>query len=93
MEGMPVPESSTTLACRVVVFGMGGTIAMTDSAAGGVVPALSADQLLAAVPGLADTGIAVDVQDFRRVPGACLTFEDLAALAAAIDQHHAWSWP
>jgi L-asparaginase len=81
-----VPEPSITPAHRVVVFGLGGTIAMSTSDAGGVVPALSADQLVAAVPGLAATGIAVDVEDFRRVPGASLTFDDLAALAGAIDQ-------
>jgi L-asparaginase len=52
---------------------------------GGVVPALSADQLVTAVPGLAESGITVEV-DFRRVPGASPTFEDLAAVAKAIDQ-------
>ncbi|WP_158852447.1 asparaginase [Saccharothrix deserti] len=70
----------------MVVFGLGGTIAMSTGDGGGVVPALSADQLVAAVPGLAESGIAVDVEDFRRVPGASLTFDDLAALAAAIDR-------
>jgi L-asparaginase len=70
----------------VVVFGLGGTIAMSTSDAGGVVPTLSADQLVAAVPGLAESGITVKVEDFRRVPGASLTFDDLAALAIAIDQ-------
>ncbi|CRK58675.1 L-asparaginase [Alloactinosynnema sp. L-07] len=69
---------------RVVVFGLGGTIAMTSSDTGGVVPALSAEQLVAAVPGLADTGITVDVVDFRRKPGASLTFDDLTELADAI---------
>ncbi|WP_223199089.1 asparaginase [Solihabitans fulvus] len=69
---------------RVVVFGLGGTIAMTADATGGVVPALSAADLVAAVPGLADTGIEVRVEDFRRVPGASLTIDDLAALAEAI---------
>lgn len=69
---------------RVVVFGLGGTIAMTRAESGGVVPALSAEQLVAAVPGLADTGITVEVEDFRRVPGASLTFGDLASLGEAI---------
>lgn len=82
-KGMVVPES-TASACRVVVFGLGGTIAMTSSDAGGVVPALSDDQLVAAGPGLAETGIAVEMEDSRRLPGASLTFEDLAALAGAI---------
>jgi L-asparaginase len=65
----------------VVVIGLGGTIAMTTTEGGGVVPALSAEQLVSAVPGLADTGIEVEVVDFRRVPGASLTFADLTALA------------
>jgi L-asparaginase len=88
-KGTPVSASHTVsareTAARVVVFGLGGTIAMTADASGGVVPALSADQLVAAVPGLVETGIAVEVDDFRRVPGASLTFDDLAALAAAIE--------
>ncbi|MFD0203754.1 MULTISPECIES: asparaginase [Saccharothrix] len=78
------PEASSTPACRVVVIGLGGTIAMTSTTGGGVVPALSAEQLVAAVPGLANTGVEVEVVDFRRVPGASLTFEDLAALTAEI---------
>ncbi|MGH3859328.1 asparaginase [Actinokineospora sp.] len=69
---------------RVVVFGLGGTIAMTSSDTGGVVPALSAEQLVAAVPGLAATDIAVDVVDFRRKPGASLSFDDISELADAI---------
>jgi L-asparaginase len=71
---------------RVVVFGLGGTIAMTTDGSGGAVPALSAEQLVAAVPGLAETGIEIDVVDFRQLPSASLTFEDLAALAEAIDK-------
>lgn len=66
------------------MFGLGGTIAMTGD--GGVVPALSVEQLVAAVPGLAETGIDVEVEDFRRVPGASLSFDDLDALSAAIEQ-------
>ncbi|GAA4428907.1 asparaginase [Actinokineospora soli] len=66
----------------VVVFGLGGTIAMTGDA--GVAPALSAEQLVAAVPGLAATGIGVEVVDFRRKPGASLSFADLAALSDAV---------
>jgi L-asparaginase len=84
----PVPErtpvsfeASSTPARRVAVIGLGGTIAMTDTAGGGVVPALSVEQLVAAVPGLADCGIGVEVVDFRRVSGASLTFDDLSALA------------
>ncbi|MGH3713261.1 MAG: asparaginase [Micromonosporaceae bacterium] len=72
---------------RVVVFGTGGTIAMTHSSSsgGGVSPALTAADLVAAVPGLAETGIAVDVVEFRRLPGASLELTDLLALSEAID--------
>lgn len=69
---------------RVTVFGLGGTIAMTADDAGGVVPALSAKRLIASVPGLDDTGAALEIEDFRRVPSASLGFGDLAALAEAI---------
>jgi L-asparaginase len=71
---------------RVAVFSLGGTIAMTKLDSGGVVPALSAAELLAAVPGVAELDITVEVRDFRRVPGGSLTFADLLELAAAIDK-------
>ncbi|MCP3820872.1 asparaginase [Streptomyces sp. A3M-1-3] len=71
----------------VAIYSLGGTIAMTtDPATGGVVPALSAHDLLAAVPGLEARGIELRVHDFRRVPGASLAFEDLADLSAEIDK-------
>ncbi|MFF0201809.1 asparaginase [Streptomyces sp. NPDC005017] len=71
----------------VAVYSLGGTIAMTtDPATGGVVPALSAHDLLAAVPGLDGHGIDLRVHDFRRVPGASLTFDDLTELGAAVDK-------
>ncbi|MEV0714204.1 asparaginase [Asanoa sp. NPDC050611] len=68
---------------KVSVFSLGGTIAMTTGPDGGVVPALGAADLVAAVPGLAATGVALDITDFRRVPGAGLDFADLVALRAA----------
>ncbi|WP_211304496.1 asparaginase [Umezawaea tangerina] len=68
------------------MFGLGGTIAMGPSSGGGVVPALSPGQLLAAVPGLSESGVEVEVVDFRQVPGASVTFEDVAALVEAIGE-------
>jgi L-asparaginase len=71
---------------RVAVFSLGGTIAMTPQPQGGVAPALSAADLVAAVPGLADLPIEVQVHDFRRLPGASLGFADLLALTLEIDR-------
>nr|WP_309236870.1 asparaginase [Micromonospora sp. S-DT3-3-22] len=67
----------------MVVFGLGGTIAMTSSTGDAVSPTLSAQQLVDAVPGLAATGIDIDVVEFRRRPGASLTFADVTELSAA----------
>ena len=67
----------------VTVLGLGGTIAMTPSAEGGVVPALSAEMLVAAVPGL-DELARVEARSFRQMPGAHLMFDDLEELAGAI---------
>lgn len=84
-----MPATSTARTPRVTVFGLGGTIAMTSGAAGGVVPTLSVDQLLTAVPALAGVRAAVDVVDFRSRPGASLGFDDLEQLAAAVGQRFA----
>jgi L-asparaginase len=54
----------------VAVFGLGGTIAMAQAAHGGVSPALSASDLLAAVPGLPDVQAGLRVRDFRNKPGS-----------------------
>jgi L-asparaginase len=72
---------------HVVLFALGGTIAMTpDADRQGAVPSLSAAQLIAAVPGLDTSGIEIEVVDFRQLPGASLSFSDLAALATAVDE-------
>ena len=76
------PAAASSAAARVAVFTLGGTIAMAG--AGGVVPTLTGQQLLEAVPGLADVGAGLEVRDFRQVPGASLTIADIFGLAAAI---------
>src|SRR5215831_4516069 len=68
----------------LAVFGLGGTIAMTQAPDGGVPPALSAADLLAAVPGLSGIEAELRTVDFRRKPGASLSFTDLFELADAI---------
>jgi L-asparaginase len=72
----------------VTLLSMGGTIAMAHSedTAGGVVPALGGEQLVAAVSGLRDTGVELVVHDFRQLPGASLQVGDVLDLAAAIDE-------
>ena len=52
----------------------------------GAVPALSGQQLLAAVPGLAATGTDVQVHEVRQVPGASLEIADVIELARLIRQ-------
>ena len=76
---------------RIALFALGGTIAMAPKAGdrGGVAPALTGQQLLDAVPGLAGTGTRVEVREFRQVPGASLAIGDIAELAAAISQQGA----
>jgi len=78
--------SASTAAPSVALFAMGGTIAMSPTESGPVAPALSGDDLLAAVPGLGATGTTVTVHDFCRKPGASLGFADLYALAQRVDE-------
>jgi L-asparaginase len=66
------------------VVALGGTIAMTPAPGGGVSPALSAADLLAAVPGLGAVRADLRVRDLGNKPGASLTFADLTGLVAAI---------
>jgi len=74
---------------QVLVISLGGTITMTAGADGGVTPALTAADLLSAVPGLADLDVEVRTEDFRRLPGASLSFDDLRALQAFVQERFA----
>jgi hypothetical protein len=73
----------------VLVVTLGGTIAMTPGASGGVTPALDADDLLASVPGLADVRATVTTLDFTRIPGASLTVDHIARLAGELNRRAA----
>ncbi|PPK63887.1 asparaginase [Actinokineospora auranticolor] len=69
---------------RIAVIGMGGTIAMAPSAAGGVVPAFDAAELIAAVPGLAELDLEITTCGLRSLPSPSIGFGDLVALAGAV---------
>ena len=71
---------------RVRVLSLGGTIAMTHRSGdgGGVTPRLTGADLVAAVPGL-DDGMEIVAEDFRQVPSACLSIDDVAELAAYLN--------
>jgi L-asparaginase len=71
---------------RVAVLGLGGTIAMSATGPGGAVLDRSPEQLLAAVPGLAGTGIEVLPEEVRRVPGASVRIADLYQVAERVRQ-------
>ena len=68
----------------IQVIALGGTIAMTSSGGQGVVPALSGEMLVAAVPALRSIA-EIETTSFRNLPGAHLGFGDLEALAVAVE--------
>lgn len=68
------------------MISLGGTIAMTAQGKdAGVSPALGAEDLLAAVPSLAETGIRLRARNFRALPGASLGWDDLVELVGVIE--------
>lgn len=67
----------------IVLFTLGGTIAMAGAAEGGVVARLTGAELVAAVPGLADLGHPIEVRDTRAVPSAALTYRQILDLVDA----------
>lgn len=71
---------------HITILTTGGTIAMKqDPATGGLVPAVSGDDLAHAVPGLADTAD-VDVVEFKNVPSGWMKASDMFALSHLIDK-------
>ncbi|MFG1609259.1 asparaginase [Actinoplanes sp. NPDC049265] len=72
---------------RVAVIGLGGTIAMTGPPEGGAMPALSAEQLVAAVPGLTGLELEIVAESRLQLPGASVTIPDVVATLGAIERH------
>ena len=69
---------------RVLLISTGGTITMTPGSGPGIVPTLTGEDLVRAVPELANVAN-LDVVSYSTKPGASLTLDDLVAIAALID--------
>ena len=65
---------------RVHVLALGGTIAMAGGPGEGVIPRLTAEDLLAATPGLSEVAD-VSAEQLLQVPSAALTLVDLVSTA------------
>ena len=62
------------------MFALGGTISMAPGAV------LTGRQLLDAVPGLDRAGARIEVREFRQLPSASLSVDDIVELSAAIGE-------
>jgi L-asparaginase len=65
----------------ITAFFLGGTISMAGHDSG-VVERARADQLVAAVPQLQSLDVRLDARDFRTIPSAYLSFDDILELVA-----------
>ena len=71
---------------KVVVITTGGTIAMKyDAVSNGLVPAVSGDDLIQAVPALKDV-IPVEIVEYSNVPSGHITPEMMFELASLVDK-------
>ncbi len=68
---------------RILVVSLGGTITMTASAAGGITPTLTADQLVGSVPQLSSVA-SLEAETRFSLPGASLSVQNLAEVAALL---------
>ncbi len=74
---------------KLLIISTGGTITMTSSAgAAGIAPTLTADDLLRAVPQIAQLA-EIETLTFSSVPGASLTLENIVELSRTIEQKFA----
>jgi L-asparaginase len=73
---------------HILVVSLGGTITMTASAAGGITPTLTADQLLSSVPQLSSVASLEALTRFS-LPGASLSIQNLAEVAVLLKERFA----
>ena len=71
---------------KVVIITTGGTIAMKyDEVSNGLVPAISGDDLIQAVPALKDV-VAVEILEYSNVPSGHITPDMMFELASLVDK-------
>ncbi|KQO80655.1 MAG: asparaginase [Methylobacteriaceae bacterium] len=70
---------------RILLLSLGGTITMTRSLEGGIVPTLTAADLADSVPGLATVASIETLSPLRR-PSAGLTLDDLIGVARTLNE-------
>jgi L-asparaginase len=73
---------------KVLLVSLGGTITMTKSAAGGIVPTLTAADLVQAVPGI-EAVAAIETLSPLRKPGPSLLVDDLIEVARLLRERFA----
>lgn len=76
-------ENDVDMKPSVKIIVLGGTITMTPQKSGGIAPSLTGEDLISAIPQLADIAT-VDVVTPFLVPGASLTFEQMSQVADLI---------
>ena len=73
---------------KILLVSLGGTITMTRDAEGGIIPTLSAADIVRAIPGI--NAIAdIETLSPMTVPGASLSIDNVLAVATLIDQRFA----
>lgn len=70
----------------LLLVSLGGTITMTSGSGAGIAPTLTGDDLVRAVPALAEVATIEAVSPFR-LPGASLTIADLRSVAKLLNEH------
>ncbi|MEU6079829.1 asparaginase [Streptomyces sp. NPDC047108] len=69
---------------NVALFALGGTISVSGGPGhDGLVPRLTGADITAAVPGVTELGVKLDVRDTQAVPSANLTFAEMLDVVAA----------
>lgn len=85
MNGITSPvDAPTTRRTAIPVVALGGTISMTGSGNGGLVPALSGEALVAPLRQSLGDGIVVEFDSREPVAGPNLTFTIIRNLAATL---------